>query len=91
MLGHHLTLAFGIADVKAYLGLQRSDNLNPIYISIWSAFAECGPESPGLAHTLYLCKIEKIDKITKLRKLTKLQNWDDSIQLNLNEPGLLWF
>ena len=47
-LGQHLRLAFGIADVKAYLGLQRSDDLNPAYVGIWSAFAECQPESPGL-------------------------------------------
>ena len=39
---------FGIADVKTYLGLQRSDNLDPVYVGIWSAFAECQPESPGL-------------------------------------------
>ena len=26
-LGQHLTSAFGIADIKAYLGLQRSDDL----------------------------------------------------------------
>ena len=47
-LGRHLTSAFGIADVKAYLGLQRSDDLNLVYVGIWSAFAECRPESPGL-------------------------------------------
>ena len=40
--------AFGIADVKAYLGWQRSDNLNPVYVDIWSTFAKCQPESPGL-------------------------------------------
>ena len=40
--------AFGIANVKTYLGLQRSDNLNPVYVGIWLAFAECRPESPGL-------------------------------------------
>ena len=47
-LGWHFVSAFGIADVKAYLGLQRSDDLNPVYVSIWSTFAECQPESPGL-------------------------------------------
>ena len=31
---------FSIVNVKAYLGLQRSDGLNPVY--------ECQPESPGL-------------------------------------------
>ena len=48
-LDRHLTSAFGIADVKAYLGLQRSDDLNPVYVGIWLAFAECRPESPGLS------------------------------------------
>ena len=43
-------LAFGIAHIKTYLGLQRSDALNPVYIGIWSAFGKCRPESPGL-HT----------------------------------------
>ena len=38
-LGRHLTSAFGIANVKAYLGLQKSDDLNPAYVGIWSAFA----------------------------------------------------
>ena len=33
-LGRHSRLAFGIADVKVYLGLQISDDLNPIYVSI---------------------------------------------------------
>ena len=47
-LSQHLTLAFGIASIKAYLGLQRSDDLNPVYVSIWSAFVECRPESLGL-------------------------------------------
>ena len=47
-LGWHLTSAFGIADVKAYLGLQRSDDLNHAYVGIWSTFAECRPERPGL-------------------------------------------
>ena len=47
-LGWHLTSTFSIADMKAYLGLQRSDNLNPVHVSIWLAFAECQPESPGL-------------------------------------------
>ena len=47
-LGQDLTLAFGIADVKTYLALKRSDNLNPIYVGIWLAFAKCWPESPGL-------------------------------------------
>ena len=54
-LGRHLTSAFRIANVKAYLGLQRSDNLNPVYIGIWSAFAKCQPESSGLGtYTLTL-------------------------------------
>ena len=35
-LGQHLMSA----DIKAYLGLQRSDNLNPV-VGIWSAYAEC--------------------------------------------------
>ena len=35
----------GIADIKAYLGLQSSDDLNPV---IRSAFAKCQSESPGL-------------------------------------------
>ena len=48
-LDRHLTSAFGIADVKAYLGLQRSDDLNPVYVGIWLAFAKCRPESPGLS------------------------------------------
>ena len=43
-----LTLAFGIANVKTYLALKRSDNLNPMYVGIWLAFAKCWPESPGL-------------------------------------------
>ena len=30
-LGWHLMLPFGIVDIKAYLGLQRSDDLNPVY------------------------------------------------------------
>ena len=47
-LGRHLTSAFGIDDVKAYLGLQRSEYLNPTYVGNWSAFAECRPECPGL-------------------------------------------
>ena len=51
-LGQHLTLAFGIVDVKAYLGLQRSANLNPVYVTIWLAFAECQSESPGLTFLL---------------------------------------
>ena len=38
-LGWHLTSAFGIANVKAYLGLQRTGDLNPVYIGIWLAFA----------------------------------------------------
>ena len=46
--GRHLTLAFNIPGVKAYLGLQRSDNLNPVFVGIWLAFAKCWPESPGL-------------------------------------------
>ena len=33
--------AFDIAYVKAYLGLQRSGDLNLVYASIWVAFAEC--------------------------------------------------
>ena len=48
-LGRHLMLAFSIADVKAYLGLQGSDDLNPLYVGIWLAFAECWQESPGLS------------------------------------------
>ena len=40
-LGQHLTSAFGIADIKAYLGLQRSDDLNPVSVGIWSTFAGC--------------------------------------------------
>ena len=40
-LGRHLMLAFSIANVKAYLGLQGSDDLNPLYVGIWLAFAEC--------------------------------------------------
>ena len=40
--------ALGIADVKAYLGWQRSDNLHPVYVEIWLTFAKCQPESPGL-------------------------------------------
>ena len=47
-LGRHLMLAFGIPDTKAYLGLQRSENLTPLFACIWSAFAKCQPESPGL-------------------------------------------
>ena len=47
-LGRHLMLAFGIPDIKAYLGLQQSDNLTPVFVRIWSAFAKCQPESPGL-------------------------------------------
>ena len=47
-LGPHLMSAFGIADIKAYLGLQRSDNLNPVYVGIWSPFPECRSESPQL-------------------------------------------
>ena len=39
-LGRHLMSAFGIADVKDYLGLPRSDDLNPVYLGIWSTFAE---------------------------------------------------
>ena len=30
-LGWHLMLPFGIVDIKAYLGLQRSDDLNLVY------------------------------------------------------------
>ena len=30
-LSWHLMLPFGIVDIKAYLGLQRSDDLNPVY------------------------------------------------------------
>ena len=41
-------LALGIANVKADLGLRRSDDLSPVYVGIWVAFAECQPESPGL-------------------------------------------
>ena len=40
--------AFAIADLKVYLGLQRSDDLNPVYVGIGSAFAECRPENSGL-------------------------------------------
>ena len=47
-LGLHLTSAFDIGDVKAYQGLQRSDDLNPVYVGIWSAFAKYRPEGPGL-------------------------------------------
>ena len=32
-LGQHLTLVFGIGNVKACLALQRSDKLNPVYTS----------------------------------------------------------
>ena len=39
-LGRNLTSTFGTVNVKAYLGLQRSDDLNPVY--------DCRPESPGL-------------------------------------------
>ena len=53
-LGPHLMSAFGIADIKAYLGLQRSDNLNPVYVGIWSPFPECRSESPQLgSHVVY--------------------------------------
>ena len=45
-------LALSIANIKVDLGLQRSGNLNPIYVGIWSAFAECWPESPGLGMDL---------------------------------------
>ena len=41
-------LAFSIVVIKAYVGLQRSDDLNPVCVSIWSAFAKCRPESSGL-------------------------------------------
>ena len=54
ILGRHLTSAFGIANVKAYLGLQRSGSFNPVYIGIWLAFSECWPESPGLLFLLYI-------------------------------------
>ena len=40
-LGQHLMSAFGIANVKAYLDLQISDNLNPVYIGIWLTFTKC--------------------------------------------------
>ena len=46
-------LAVGMADIKACLGLQRSDSLNPVYVGIWLAFAECRPESPGLHQELH--------------------------------------
>ena len=39
--GRHLMFTFSIADVKAYLGLQRSDDFNAVYVGIWWAFAEC--------------------------------------------------
>ena len=54
-LGQHLTSAFGIADIKAYLGLQRSDDLNPVSVGIWSTFAGCWPESLGLQTSQSLC------------------------------------
>ena len=47
-LGRHLTSTFNIANIKAYLGLQKSDKLNPKYVNIWSTFAKCRPESPGM-------------------------------------------
>ena len=47
-LVRHLMLAFSIVNIKAYLGLQRSDNLNTVYVGFESAFVECHPESPGL-------------------------------------------
>ena len=31
-------LAFDVSNIKTYLGLQRSDNLNPVYVGIWLAF-----------------------------------------------------
>ena len=55
-LGQHLMSAFSIVDVKAYLGLQRSDNLNTVYIGIWSTFAECQPRSPGLVIYIHIYK-----------------------------------
>ena len=51
-LAWHLMSAFGIVNKKAYLGLQRSDDLNPVYVSIWSAFSKCRPEIRGLYHSL---------------------------------------
>ena len=47
-LGRHLTSAFGIADVKAYLGLQRSDDLNPVFVCIWSAYSPVSVFSPNV-------------------------------------------
>ena len=59
-LGWHLMLALSIANIKVDLGLQRSGNLNPIYVGIWSAFAECWPESPGLGMDLQKKESKKI-------------------------------
>ena len=49
--------AFGIVDIQAYVGLPRSDDRNPAYVSIWWAFAECKPESSRLKYrfTLICC------------------------------------
>ena len=47
-LVRHLMSAFSIVNIKAYLSLQRSDNLNTVYVGIESTFVECHPESPGL-------------------------------------------
>ena len=60
-LGQHLTSAIALADIKAYPGLQRSDDLNPVYVSIWSTFAECRPESPvPYIHTLSCAHFGKL-------------------------------
>ena len=63
-------LASSIADVKAYLGLQRSDDLNPVYVGIWSAFVKCRPGNLGLVSRIMvfvisfdLCNYEFTKKI----------------------------
>ena len=65
-LGWHLMLALSIPNIKVDLGLQRSGNLDPIYVGIWSAFAKCWPESPGLGMDLQKKEAKKIKHTVNL-------------------------
>ena len=75
-LGWHLTLTSSIADVKAYLGLQRSGDLNPVYVGIWSAFAKCRPESLGLVSRIMVFVISFDLRNYKFTKKIELYFWN---------------